>query len=702
MPELDSIAVPPSLQPGLALLRHGQLDSARRFFQVATATQGWQAWYYLGAAQHALGQLSAAAESFAAGIAAAPEQPDLRNARATVLSALERRAEAEQELRSALSSAPGHVPSLLNLAILRDMRGDAEESRKLYDTVIGLDPQSFGARMNRGMLRLSCGEASAALADFDALLDRPQVPAAVHTNRARALFVMHRDDEALAAARAALAVDPGNERARRDAAQALASLGQLDESARFIHAGDPWPHPLSLYIIRALERQGVCDWRDRERLCEVLRTVAQEGTAGTLLPPIALTDCLALPLKPGELRRLADAIAATLRAKAPEAARRIGSSPRKAGERIRIGVLSPEFRVHTGGFVLRRLFQHRDRSRFEYFAYALNPDDGSAMRRALQQAADLFLDVSAWSPAEIAERMRRDELDLVLDRTGYFAGARPEVLASRPAPLVASYLGQPGTLGDGIADYRLSDSWTTPLDSQEDWSERLVLLPAAHAVFEPEHRIPQSGRRGDHGLPEDAVVLCHFDQLHKIEPGVFAVWMRVLGAAPHALLWLLDGGEAARANLRREAAARGINPDRLRFAPARPYEAHLACLAHADLYLNPFLYSSRSIAFNALRAGVPVLMCPGETMASRLALPFLRELGLDELVAGSVKEYEERATRLAVNRNELEAFKNKVREAGAGAVTFDAPQKVRGLERALAAIVERQRAGLAPATLEFD
>lgn len=699
MADLDPASVPASLRAGLALMRHGELESARRFFQAATATGEWQAWYYLGATQHALGALESAAQSFAAGIARAPEQPDLRNARATVLSALERRQEAEEELRRAVACAPAHVPSLLNLAILREMQGDAEECLKLYDRVIELDPSSFGARMNRGMLRLSKGEPTAALSDFDCLLEGASVAAAVHTNRARALFALHRDEDALGAARAALATDPRNERARLDAASALASLGRFDESAAHLRDGDP--SPLALYIVRALERQGVCDWRDRARLTEALRAAARERKAGELLPPIALTDCLALPLQPDEIRMLADCIAAALRRKvaaAPAAAR----APGKAGERIRIGVLSPEFRVHTGGFVLRRLFRHRDASRFEYFAYALNPEDGSAIRRELRQSADLFLDVSAWSAAEIVERMRRDRLDLLLDRTGYFAGARPEVLASRPAPLIASYLGQPSTLGEGIADYRLSDRWTTPAETQVDWTERLVLLPAAHAVFETEHAIPEAGRRSDHGLPDDAVVLCHFDQPHKIEPTVFDVWMRVLSRAPGALLWLLDGGEAARSNLRREAASRDIDPARLRFAPSAPYEAHLACLAHADLYLNAFLYSSRSIAFNALRAGVPVLMCPGPTMASRLALPFLRELGLDELAVASAREYEERAVRLAGRRDELEELKRRVREAGSRAATFDPVEKVRGIERALAAIVERQRSGLAPQTVVLD
>jgi protein O-GlcNAc transferase len=700
MLDLDSASIPPGLQPGLTLLRHGHLESARRYFQTATATGAWQAWYFFGVVQHALGQLEPAAESFREAIGRAPEAPDPRNARATVLSSLGRNEEAEKELRQALASAPGHAPSLLNLAILEDMLGRADQAAKLYDRVLEIDPPNFAARLNRGMLRLSRGEATAALEDFDRLAAEPQVAVAVHTNRARALFALHRDEDALAAAGAVLQVDPGNSRARLDAAYALASLGRLEECARLIREGsDRSLDPIGLYISRALERQGACDWRDRDRLCETLRQVAKEGRAGALLQPIMLTDCLGLPLEPGEIRMLADSIAGALRARSAGTSASATTPAAPAAGRIRVGVLSPEYRIHTGGFVLRRLFLHGNRDRFEYFAYALNADDGSPMRRELQQLADLFIDVSSWSAADIAARMQRDGIDLLLDRTGYFAGARPEVLALKPAPLVASYLGQPSTLGAGMADYRVSDVWTTPAETQSDWPERLVLLPAAHAVFEAEHVAPKGGRRSEYGLPEDAVVLCHFDQPHKIEPVVFAVWMRVLAKAPGAILWLLDGGEVARANLRREAALRDVDPERLRFAPARPYEAHLACLAHADLYLNPFLYSSRSIAFNALRAGVPVLMCPGRTMASRLALPFLHDLGLDELLADSPHEYEERAIELACDRDALGRMKNKLREASGHAATFDAAEKVRGLERALAAIVERQRSGGAPETL---
>ncbi len=697
MPDLDLASLPPALQPGIALLRHGQLESARRFFQAATADGAWQAWYFLGVVQHALGQLEPAAQSFGAASLRAPDVPEPRNARATVLSALGRSETAEVELRTALGHVPTHVPSLLNLAILADMGGRADEARTLYDRILDLDPPNFPARLNRGMLQLTGGNARAALDDFNRLAAAAQVPAAVHTNRARALFALHLDEDALAAARAALQAEPQNERARLDAAHALASLGRFEECSLVLReSAHRSLDPVGLYLARALERQSVCDWSDRDRLCEALRQVTKDGRAGSLLQPILLTDCLALPLGPDEYRALADGVAAALRRGAPSPVER--GPAREPRERIRIGVLSPEFRVHTGGFVLRRLFMHRDTSRFEYFAYALNPDDGSPMRRELQQLADLFVDVSSWSAADIVERMRRDRLDLLLDRTGYFAGARPEVLAWRPAPLIASYLGQPGTLGAGLADYRLSDEWTTPADTQADWSERLVLLPAAHAVFEPAHAVP-SGSRSEHGIPDDAVVLCYLDQAHKIEPEVFGVWMRVLAHAPDALLWLLDGGEAARRNLRREAAARGIDPKRLRFAPARPYEAHLACLAQADLYLNPFLYSSRSIAFNALRAGVPVLMTPGQTMASRLALPFLHELGLGDLVVSSRGEYERRAIELASDRTALDAVKRKVRQAGANAATFDPGQKVRALEQALAAIVERQRGGLDPQTL---
>jgi len=692
---------PADLAPGIALIRQRQFASAGSFFRALLAGGGgWEAWYYLGVSQHGLGQLEQAALSFSEAVARAPDATHARCARATVLAALGKTQEAEEELRRAVAATPADGEALFNLAVLVEQRGAGEEAALLYDRALQADPSHYGARLNRGALRLAQGEAEAALEDFD-LLDATRVE--THLNRTRALFQMLRDREALDAAESALAIAPTNARARLDKVIALASTGRLEE-ARVVRTSFGLEamdqlDPFALYVSRALERNATGDWRDRDSVIHALRQAVRGGSGKSLADPGTLIHSLAYPLDETEIRLLAEVVATGIRAKAATIA--VPAALKAAvGRRIRVGFITPEARDHLGAYVLRRLFGDRDQARFEYFLYALNSDDGSTIRRELQISADLFIDASSWDASQLAARLRGDALDILVDRTGYFNGSRPEVLALRCAPLQVGFMGTPCTLGEGLLDYRISDADTTPGESQRHWAEKLVLLPSPHAVFDADLPWPQTSR-AQFGVPEDALVLCHFDLPFRIGPEVFDIWMRLLARVPRSVLWLLDGGKLFNANLRARAREGGIDDARLLFAPASPYMAHLGCLVHADLFLDTFFYSARSMAFNALRAGVPVLTCPGNTMASRLALPFLVSMGLVELVAESPEAYERKALHYLTDRDALTGLKKRVAEARGGPA-FDTRSRVRAVERAFIALVERHRAGLPPATLTIE
>jgi predicted O-linked N-acetylglucosamine transferase (SPINDLY family) len=345
----------------------------------------------------------------------------------------------------------------------------------------------------------------------------------------------------------------------------------------------------------------------------------------------------------------------------------------------------------------------RDVDRFEYLVYALNADDGSTFRSAIAGAADLFIDASAWSTKQVVKRMRADRLDLLVDLSGNLEGSRPEILAARAAPVQANFIGPPCTLGPGLLDYRVSDAFATPPAHQADWHEHLVLLPVPHWTYDAAQPIGDPGSRDYHGLPRDRIVYCAFHQAFKISPDAFAVWMRLLRQTPDSVLWLLDGGALMRANLSREAQLSGTDPARLIFAPyAENLEAHLARQRHADLFLDTLYYGAQTTAADALYVGLPVLTCPGNTMMSRLAGAFLHGVGMPELVADSLDNYESKALELARNPALLAQAKEKLQQARATAPLFATRDRVRALERAFVAMIERQRAGLAPATLRVD
>lgn len=681
-------------------MRAGQYGAAeRRLMDLAAQSVDAAVWLHLGAAQHALGKLQAANASFAKAVQLDPLSPHAYCAQATVLSALGRAGEAEAVLRK----APTDAQVDFNLAVLMEQRAQAAEARALYERVLERQPGHLGARLNLGAAKLERGDAEDALKDFDAVIARsPNADA--YANRARALLLLFRDEEALEAANAALSIEPLHKRSRLERVAALASLGRLDEAERAmppaqelagelrVRGFDRPPPVLDLYVARAFDRQFACNWTDRDRLIAWLRT-AFSSVSDSALP----FKALALPLEASEQRALADSVARAIPAGAAWPFAQVGARQKKC-----IGFLSANIAAHPEAYLLRRVLADLDRERFEVRLYGLNGLDDSQAATQLRRAADVFVDLSGMATPRIVERLRSETLDLIVETSGYLRGGRPEVLRARVAAVQASYLSIPATLGGGLVDYRISDGGATPPDTQGDWPERLVLLPETHFAYDNTIRVGESGSRAQHGLPDRGVVLCCMNQAFKIEPEAFGVWMRVLAAVPDAVLWLLDEGSIMQANLRREAQTRGVAPGRLIFAPRVPLEAHLGRLAHADLFLDTFCCNAHTTALDTLWAGVPLLTRRGTTMASRIASTFVRSAGLQELAVDTTEDYERQALRLAMDPAVLGGLKAVLSQEKARAPLFDTPARVRALERAFAAMIEGSRAGLPPDTLIID
>src|SRR5208282_2933924 len=206
------------------------------------------------------------------------------------------------------------------------------------------------------------------------------------------------------------------------------------------------------------------------------------------------------------------------------------------------------------------LIERHDRSRFEVIGYSFGPDDGSEVRRRLENSFDRFIDAIAFTDADLAQRIHADGIDILVDLTGYTQNARTRILAARPAPIQVNWLGYCGTMGTDFMDYIIVDPFAAPPDHQPFFSERLVHLPHCFMPNDTTRRIAETTpTRAACGLPDEAFVFCCFNHPYKITPRFFALWMGLLAALPGSVLWL-RGDDAVRRNLSREAAARGIDP----------------------------------------------------------------------------------------------------------------------------------------------
>jgi predicted O-linked N-acetylglucosamine transferase (SPINDLY family) len=596
------------------------------------------------------------------------------------------------------AAAPtAEIAPLLLQAVARHRAGDLTGAVAGYRAYLAGHPQHASTWSNLGLALRLLGDTAGAVEACRRAIALDGGNANAHNNLGLALAAAYRIPEAIEAYRRALAIAPRFHECWCNLGQALAAARQPAAAVEaFRRTLEIVPDNAVALAHLVYQSQQQCAWDDLDVWVERLKAVAA-GDAGEV-DPFAL---LALCDDPGELvpatRNYARRVAASV-AHLPRPRRRD-----EPGERLRIGYLSGNFHDCAVGQLAVEMFERHDRSRFAVTAYAFGPDDGSALRRRLAGAFERFVDVASLSVAAAAQRIADDGTDILVDLMGYTHGARTGILALRPAPVQAAFLGYPGPVGAAFIDYSLADRFVVPPAGERHFDEKLVLLPGCYQPNDSRREIgAEAGTRADHGLPADAFVFCCFNQAFKITPEVLGWWIGLLLEVPGSVLWLLAFNRDAQASLRRELTACGIAAERLVFADRRPLPEHLARLSHGDLFLDTWPYGAHTTASDALWAGLPVLTWPGAGFASRVAGSLLTVLGLRELIADSPADYVERALRLARNRDAMAGLKVRVRQARDRSDLFSGDANARKLEQAYAAIWERHVSGLAPATIDLS
>ncbi|HLH92383.1 MAG TPA: tetratricopeptide repeat protein [Xanthobacteraceae bacterium] len=616
----------------------------------------------LALCQRQLGDLAGAEASLRRSLALRPSSAEARNALAIVLRAGGHLDAAEAELRHALALEPRRAAFHFNLANLLVAAGRHQEAEASFRTAIALDPRDPTPRVNLALLLADLGRFAEATAGARAVLDRIGPIDARAPERAR--------DLADAAAGAFLRADPG----------AAARIYRATEGFR-----KSVPRLLSAYS--AARR--ACDW---ELAATVEATVRAADDAFWRAEPASPFPLLMMPDLPAETylacaRRYCDQFKAMPRV--TPARRASGNS------RVRIGYLSSDFRDHAIAHLLVGVIEAHDRSGFEVIGYDYSPREETPARKRISAAFDAFVSIKNLSNRAAAERIAADGCDLVIDLQGWTAGTRGQLLAARPAPVQAQWLGYPGGLGASWIDYVIADRILIEPGEECQYVEKVVRLPGTYQCTDDRRTVPPGRARADYGLPEHGLVLCSFNQPFKIIPALFTDWLRLLAAVDGSVLWLLDHNSDAREVLRQRAVAHGIGAERIVWAPRMSSADHLARIACADLALDGFPYGSHTTASDMLWAGVPLIALKGATFASRVSASILAAAGLGDLVAESLDAYFDLTLAIARDAGALARLKARVAQARTSAL-FDTARFTRGLEAAFAAMVARQRAGLAP------
>lgn len=666
------------LQQALVAHQAGNAADAERLYKriLRVAPGQFDALHLLGVLKAERGLHEEADRLIKRALQTNPRSPEALNNHANVLWSMKRLEEALTSCEGALAIRPDFPEAWNNRGnILHDMER-AEDALASYDRALALRPDYANALANRADVLRDLRRFEEALKSCDlALAIRPRFAKAL-VNRALALQDLRRYDQALASYEQALKIDPDNAEAYRHLGNVLHALRRFDGAiASYRRAFELDPLQGSARSLYVLVKRQICDWtmafRDQEGLIAALGSGAK-----SILPLVVIstTDDPTIQLDAAR-RYVADVKLDRQSALVPRT--------RTMRDKIRIGYVSADFRDHTISVSTAQLFELHDRNRFEIYAFSLGADDGSEMRKRMVRAFDEFLDVRLASDLEVARRMRAHEIDVAVDLSGFTDGCRPAIFAHRPAPIQVNYLGYGGTMGADFIDYIVVDPILVPPDQQAFFAEKLVHLPECYFPSDTTRPIAEPGAsRSAYGLPESGFVFACFNNSYKIAPPIFDIWMRLLLALPDAVLWLRSDNKWALENLRREAEARGVGPERLIAVGRCPLPEHLARFRLANLFLDTLPYTAHSTAVDSLWSGLPVLTCAGRSYAARSAASLLNAIGLPELVTSTLEDYEALALKLARDPDLLGGLRHRLAENRASTPLFDTARLCRHLERA--------------------
>jgi len=658
------------------------LSAYQKFVEMNPDNAG--GWYGMGNAHYAKKEMEKAVSAYEKAVQIKPDYAEVYNNLGVAYQAVEKNEQAMKVYEKALALKPDYAEVYSNIGNLHKQENRIPQALECYRKALDLRPDYAQAFNNMGVVLQEQGNIAQALESFENALKIQPDYAEVLNNMGFAFKQEDRIKEALDCYKKALSLKPNYAEVYHNMGNAYQEFNLPDKAvACYEKALELKPDYAEVYNNLVLQLQLICDWKRLEPVAAALddltRNALEKGEKTPELPFANLVRHMDLALNLAVAKSRSAGLVKSIGSHHP----RFSFENRKDHKtQIVLGYLSNDFHDHATSHLILRLFELHNREKFRIHVYSYGMDDKSHYRKKIEKDADLFADLRKTAHAEAAQKIYDDKVDILIDLKGYTKGNRVGICAFRPAPVQVSWLGFPGTTGADFFDYIITDSMVTPDSHRQFYSEKIVWMPHCYQINDnTQHIAEKAFTRADFGLPEDAVAFCSFNQLYKIAPELFDIWMQILRHAEKSVLWLPDGGKTASSNLRNEAEKRGVNPNRIVFSEKLPKAEHLSRLRLADLCLDTRIVNGHTTTSDALWAGVPVLTWIGEHFASRVAASILTAVGLPDLIAHTEHEYADRAVQLAKNPNELAQIRRKLAENRMKEPLFDTPRFVKNLEK---------------------
>ncbi|MDD2366037.1 MAG: tetratricopeptide repeat protein [Desulfuromonadaceae bacterium] len=587
-----------------------------------------------------------------------------------------------------LKTKPKDVFSLFSLGLIAMKEDDPNLALKNFDRVLKVNPTFDKAWFNRGVVLYALKRHELAIESYERAIRINPSYVDAYNNRGVVLQEIGKYIEAIKNYDELLQIHPTYDKALANKGFILILTLRYDEAidcfTKLLEINPEYSFGLGMM---SSAQQYACRWEDFDRITNLINEGVRAGKPVTnSLVLMAISDSAADQLKCAQ---------AFVAMRCPPSPVKFWNGERYNHSKIRIAYISPDFREHPVSHLMAGILEHHDKSRFEVFGFSLGMADSSPMFKRIALSFDSFFDVRQKGSREIAEAMRAMEIDIAIDLGGYTQDARPDILAYRPAPVQVNYLGYPGSFGAEYIDYILADKTVIPATDQDCYTENIVYLPGSYLPTDSKLMVAErTPEREEFGLPATGFIYCSFNHAYKIGPVIFDVWMKILKRTPGSVLWLMKLNSAAEINLRKEAERAGVDPDRLVFATRVPkVEDHLARYRIADLFLDTTPYNAHTTACDALFVGLPVLTYLGHAFPGRVAASLLNTIGLPELIAPTLTDYENLAVTLANDAPLLKGLRDRLAVNRQTSQLFNTAQFCENLEFAYSTMWGRTQRG---------
>ena len=552
-----------------------------------------------------------------------------------------------------------------------------EEAIEHYETAIRLWPDFAEPYNNLGNLLTQLKRNEEAIEHYETAIRLWPDFAEPYNNLGNLLTQLKRNEEAIEHYEKAIRLNPDYAEAYFSIATLLNKAKLYEEAMRYYEKAvclkPNMDYVLGEYLYR---KMNLCDWSDYDNLLNLI--IEGIKLDKKIIHPAQTLNVIADPKIQKD--------AAEIYAKTFNQDNQTKLNKPLLSNKIRIGYFSADFGAHVVAYLTNDMYKLHDREKFEIFAFSFD-DDKSVMANEIKLNFDRFFEVGSMSDQEIISLSKSNNIDIAVDLGGYTEKARPSLFSIRVAPIQISYVGYLGTTGSKWMDYLIADNIIVPDEMKDFYSEKILYLPH----FQVNSQLSISSKiftKESCNLPKDKFIFCCFNQSYKIIPSVFSLWMEILSKAKESVIWLVSSNDLHKKNILSEATKRGVNEDRIIFAPYLPYDEHLKRMQLADLFLDTSPYNAGVTASDALRVGVPVISRIGQTFAGRMGASILNTLQLEELIVASDKAYVDLAIQIYSNPIEHKHLKDKIYKAIFTSDLYKTEVFVKNLESILTGLYE--------------